>query len=120
MTEVGLSLFTLRQLRLFSGSLVTSPLPPSAIRSLLKGCWLPGRFQVVLGAEDTKRERLAHVYALPSDREWADERLYLSPVLAHNLGVAPGASVTVREQLAGWTDVRVNTAPPHPQLTRPF
>ncbi|ELR23296.1 Peroxin 6 (Pex6), putative [Acanthamoeba castellanii str. Neff] len=82
MTEVGLSLFTLRQLHLFSGS------------------------TVVLSSAESNRERLARAYALPSGQEWANERLYLSPILAYNLGITHGESVTVREHCAGWTEAR--------------
>jgi hypothetical protein len=65
--------------------------------------------QVVLSSAESNRERLARAYALPSGQEWANERLYLSPILAYNLGITHGESVTVREHCAGWTEVRTRT-----------
>jgi len=86
MCEVGLTLFTLRRLRFFSGS------------------W------VVLGSAASKRERLARVYGLPpvhsKPEKWVDERVYMSPILAHNLGITQGSLVAIREHRAGWTEAR--------------
>ncbi len=64
---------------------------------------------MVLSSAESNRERLARAYALPSGQEWADERLYLSPILAYNLGITQGESVTVREHHTGWTEVRTRT-----------